>query len=103
MYIVVFVSCAGTKEAKIISRALIKNKIAACVNIISNLSSTFWWQGRIDTCKEALLVIKSKKKLLPQVIKLVKSLHSYAVPEIIALPIIAADKEYLKWLSTSVR
>jgi periplasmic divalent cation tolerance protein len=80
-----------------------KNKLAACVNIIDNIKSIFWWQGKIDKAKEVLLIIKTKKKLIDKLIKKVKSLHSYAVPEIIALPIIAGNKKYLEWIDESVR
>ncbi len=103
MYVVVLVTAGNKKEADAIARELIKKKLAACVNIIDNLVSIFWWQAKIDTAKEALLVIKSKKSLLPKVIKLIKSKHSYEIPEIIALPIVAGNPAYLKWIDDSVR
>jgi periplasmic divalent cation tolerance protein len=87
----------------LIAQALLKNKLAACVNIIDKIESFFWWQGKIDCAEEALLLVKSKKSKLPKIIKLVKSLHSYSVPEIIALPIIAGEKKYLKWIDESLR
>jgi len=102
MYIVIFVTCANKEEAKRIATGLIKNKLAACVNIIDKIESFFWWQGKIDTAREVLLIIKSRKAKLAKVIKLVKSLHSYAVPEIIALPIISGYKPYLNWIDDSV-
>ncbi len=103
MYIVIFVTASNKKEAGNIARGLLKNKLAACVNIIENVNSLFWWQGKIDQADEVLLIIKSKKSKLAAVIKLVKSMHSYDVPEIIALPIIGGDKIYLKWIDESVR
>ena len=103
MYIVVLVTAKDKKEAKKISAGLIKAKLAACVNIIDKIDSTFFWAGKIDLAKESLLVIKSKKDKLPQIIKLVKLMHSYEVPEIIALPIIAADKPYLRWIDAALR
>ncbi len=102
MYIVVLVTAGNKKEAKSIAEALIKNKLAACVNIIDNIKSLFWWQGKIDSAQELLLVIKSKKSKLTAVIKLVKSLHSYSVPEIIALPIAGGEKKYLEWIDDSL-
>ncbi len=102
MYIVIFVTASGKKEAKKIAQVLLEHKSAACVNIIENIESFFWWQGKIDTAKESLLVIKSKKSKLAQIIKLVKSVHSYEVPEIIALPIIGGEKKYLGWINESV-
>lgn len=103
MYIVIFVTTANNEEAGKISRALVENKLAACVNIISGVKSVFWWEGKLDSAEESLLMIKSKKSKLARIIKLVKSLHSYEVPEIIALPIISGDKRYLGWIDESLR
>jgi len=103
MNLVIFVTAANKKEAEKIASALIKEKLAACVNIIENVNSLFWWQGKVDNAKEALLVIKSRNTLMSKLIKKVKSLHSYEVPEIIALPIVSGDKKYLKWINESTR
>ncbi len=102
-YLIIFVTAANKKEAEKIAMGLIKDRLAACVNITDKIDSFFWWQGRVDRAKEALLIIKTKKTLFAKLIKKVKSLHSYEVPEIIALPIAAGDKKYLEWLSDSVR
>lgn len=101
MYTVIFITASNQKEAKGIAEQLIKHKLAACVNIVENVSSYFWWQGKIDTAKEVLLFIKTRKTLVNKLIKKVKSLHSYEVPEIIALPIISGNKKYLEWISAS--
>ncbi len=103
MYIVIFVTASNKKQAQKIAAGLIKARLAACVNIIDKINSIFFWESKIDQAKEVLLVIKSKKEKMPKIIKLVKSLHSYKVPEIIALPIIAGDKPYLRWIDASVR
>jgi periplasmic divalent cation tolerance protein len=103
MYVVIFVTAANKKEADSIAAALIKNRLAACVNISGNLKSVFRWQAKVDTAKELLLIIKSKRALLPRIIKLIKSKHSYEVPEIIALPIISGNPDYLRWIDGSVR
>jgi len=103
MNLVIFVTAANKKEAKKIASALIKEKLAACVNIIENVRSIFWWQDKIDMAQETLLIVKSRKALMNKLIKKVKSLHSYEVPEIIALPIISGDKKYLKWINESTR
>lgn len=103
MYIVILVTAKDKKEAQKISAGLIKAKLAACVNIIAKVDSLFFWEGKIDRAKESLLVIKSRKEKLPSIIKLVKSLHSYKVPEIIALPVISGDKTYLRWIDASLR
>lgn len=103
MYIVIFVTTANVQEAEKISSQLVNRKLAACANIVEGIKSFFWWQGKIDSAGEVLLVIKSKKSKLAAIIKEVKSLHSYEVPEIIAMPIIAGDKDYLRWVDASLR
>lgn len=103
MHIVVFVTASSKKEAQKLASCLLQEKLAACVNVIDGVDSYFRWQGKIDKAKEALLMIKTKKLLFNKLLKKIKSLHSYEVPEIIALPIIAGNKEYLDWIDDSTR
>ena len=103
MHIVVFVTASNKKEGQKIAAGLIKQKLAACVNIIDKVDSLFFWEGKTQRAKEALLIIKSRREKLSKLIKLVKSLHSYTVPEIIAIPIIAGDKPYLRWIDATLR
>lgn len=103
MHIVVFVTASSKEEAEKITQGLLKDKLAACVNITTGVDSYFWWQGKIDSAKEALLVIKTRKKLFDKLAKKVKKLHSYEIPEIIALPIIKGNKKYLEWINESTR
>lgn len=100
-YVVFFVTASSRQEAEKISLGLLEAKLAACVNIIKDVHSFFWWKGKIDRAKEALLVVKTRKALAAKLIKKVRTLHSYDVPEIIALPIIDGNKEYLDWLNDS--
>jgi periplasmic divalent cation tolerance protein len=103
MYIVIFITAANKKEAGRIARKLVENRLAACVNIVDKIDSVFWWKEKIDRAQEVLLIIKSKRPKLNKLIKLVKSLHSYRVPEIIALPIVGGNRSYLEWLDESIR
>lgn len=103
MHVVILVTCANKKESLSIAEALVKDKAAACVNIIGKIESVFWWEGRIDHSREVLLAIKSQKLKLNRIIKIVRSLHSYKVPEIIAMPIAAGYKPYLDWINDSLR
>ncbi len=102
-YIVVLITCSSKEEAEEISKGLIERKLAACVNVISNIDSYFWWKGKVDYAKELLLVIKTKINVLHELIKFVKSVHSYETPEIIALPVIAGLSNYLKWVDDSLK
>lgn len=102
-YIVVFVTASSKDQAEKISGSLINKKLAACVNIVEEVSSVFFWDNKIDTAKECLLVIKTKKSLFCKLKREVKLLHSYDTPEIIAIPIICGDKKYLDWINESCR
>ena len=103
IFVVVLITAKNVQEAKKISRTLLNEKLAACVNIVKGVQSMFWWEGKIDQAGEALLVVKTKKSILRKLIKMVKSVHSYTVPEIIALPIVDGNRDYLKWVNESVK
>jgi len=85
--IVLFITTADTEEAQRIADVLVKERKAACVNIVPRISSLFWWQDKVESAQESLLIVKSRAPILDQIIDLVKQHHRYDVPEIIALPI----------------
>jgi periplasmic divalent cation tolerance protein len=89
-------------EAEKIARRLVEKELAACVNVNPGVNSFFRWQGRVENCREHMLVIKTKKSFFPRLVKEIRSCHSYSVPEIIALPIVAGEKKYLAWINESV-
>ena len=96
--IVVLITTSSEEEAHEIAESLVNRRKAACVNIVPRVDSLFWWKGKLDSARESLLLVKTKASLFPEIISLVKEIHSYEVPEIIALPIIAGSEDYLKWL-----
>ena len=102
-YIVLFITTANTEEAQRISRALLEQRKVACVNIVPGVSSFFWWQDKIDSAQENLLIVKTKASQLNELVRLVKELHSYDVPEIIAMPIIGGNQDYLEWIGNEVK
>ena len=97
--IVVFITASDEEEASKIARALVEERLAGCVNIIKDIRSIYSWQGKIEDEKEVFMVVKTQKPLFDSLMKRVKELHSYTVPEIIALPIIQGSEDYLKWLN----
>jgi len=102
--IVVFVTCGSAAEARRIGRVLVERKAAACVSIFqSPVESIYRWKGAVKTAREYLVMIKTSRKQFAALRKTVQSLHSYDVPEIIALPIVKGSRDYLAWLSESVR
>ena len=102
-YIVLFITTATTEEAHRISKVLLEHRKVACVNIVPKVSSFFWWQDKIDSAEESLLIVKTKASLLPEVISLVKGVHRYDIPEIIALPFIGGNQDYLEWIGKEVK
>jgi len=100
--IVVFVTTDSQEEAQKIATRLLNQRKVACVNIVPRVDSLFWWQGKLDSARESLVIAKTKASLLPEVVSLVKDVHSYEVPEIIALPIIGGNEDYLNWIDSEV-
>ncbi|MBN2463581.1 MAG: divalent-cation tolerance protein CutA [Dehalococcoidia bacterium] len=101
--VVIFVTASTEQEARKIADQLLSSRKAACVNIVPEVDSSFWWQGKLDSAQESLLIIKTRVSLLQEVIGMVKAAHSYSVPEIIALPIIGGNEDYLRWIDDEVR
>jgi len=101
MYIVILVTTKNAREANKIAKKLVEKKLIACANIIKGVNSIFRWAGKVDQANEALMIIKSRRKHLNKIIKEVKSLHSYDCPEVIALPILGGNRDYLKWVEGS--
>ena len=101
-YIVIFITAGSAGEARQLARRLLEQKQAACVNIVPGVESSFWWQGKIDTVQECLLVVKTRASRLPEITRLVREAHSYQMPEIIALPVVGGSQDYLDWIGKEV-
>ena len=97
-YIVVFVTAPSREVGQAIGAQLVKRKLAACANILPEVISIYRWEGEIQNDSEALLVIKTRRELLEQLIAAVEELHPYELPEVIGLPILAGSPRYLKWI-----
>lgn len=99
--VIILITAGSKAEARKIAADLVGKKLAACVTIVPAIESIYAWKGKTEISKEALLVIKTKRRLFSGVEKAVKGLHSYECPEIIALSITAGSKDYLKWIEGS--
>jgi periplasmic divalent cation tolerance protein len=96
---VVLVTCGSLTEATRIARAVVELRLAACVNILPGaLTSIYRWKGKVESARERLLLIKTSRKRLPKLQAQIERLHSYEVPEFIALPVAAGSRRYLAWL-----
>jgi periplasmic divalent cation tolerance protein len=101
--IVVLVTCGSAKEARKIGRALVEARLAACANVLgSPVQSTYRWNGKVESAREFLIVLKTSRKCFAAMERAIRRLHSYDVPEIVALPIAKGSRDYLKWISGSV-
>lgn len=96
--IVVFITASDEDAAVKIARSLVEAKLAGCVNIIKNIRSVYRWEETVEDEPEVLMIVKTRNALFHELMKKVKELHSYTVPEIIALPIVEGSEDYLQWL-----
>jgi len=101
--VTLFITTASQEEARKVARAVLDKKRAACVNIIPGVRSLYWWQGNLEEAEEWLLVAKTRAALVDELVAEVKRAHSYSVPEIIAMPVVAGNPDYLDWVRDETR
>jgi len=102
-FIVVLVTTKDQAEAEKISQTLLDERLIACANIVNPVASCFLWQGKIDRAEECLVVMKTRKDLFAELACRVKALHSYEVPEVLALPVVDGSAEYLGWIRSTLK
>ncbi|MDH5816210.1 MAG: divalent-cation tolerance protein CutA [Candidatus Nezhaarchaeota archaeon] len=102
-HLVVLITFPSKEEAHKVSRKLVEEGLAACVNVVEKVRSFFIFEGKFEECDESLAIVKTKLETLQKLIDAVRSMHSYSVPEVIAIPIIAGYEHYLKWLEESIK
>jgi periplasmic divalent cation tolerance protein len=102
MFVAVYITCSGEKEAEKIGRILVEKKLVACVNIIPNIKSIYRWNNKIEKSNETLIFGKTRESLKNRIIKTVKENHSYEVPCITFLPV-TGDIDYLKWVENETK
>lgn len=100
--LVVLVTAGSEDEAHTIARALVRSMLAACVNVVPGITSIYRWQEEVQEDREWLLVVKTRQDVLDEVVRQVQALHSYDVPEVIALPLVGGSRDYLRWLDKGV-
>ena len=101
-FIIVFSTFPNFEQAKKAADSILLRKVAACCNIVNEINSIFWWQNKIEETEEVLLMAKTKMSLFENLKSVIRDNHSYDVPEIIAIPIVAGYDEYLNWIDESV-
>jgi periplasmic divalent cation tolerance protein len=101
--VVILITTGTDEEAQEVAKALLNNRLAACLNIAPKINSLFWWNDTLDSAQESLLIVKSKASLVSEIVRLVKEIHRYETPEIIALPIVDGNPDYLDWIGKEVK
>ena len=99
----IYITTGTLEEARAIGRELVSSRLAACANIIHDINSIYWWDGKIQDDREVLLIAKTKESLVPALIEKVKSMHSYECPCIVSLPILDGNKAFLDWVVGETR
>ena len=101
-FIQITTTTPSKSAAQAIANALVEQRLAACVQVLGPISSTYWWENKIETAKEWLCVIKSSKNLYETTEQAIVALHSYETPEILVTPVIAGNARYLAWIDESL-
>jgi periplasmic divalent cation tolerance protein len=96
--IVVLSTCGSAEEARLLARALVEKRLAACVSVVPGVRSVYRWKEAIEEEEEVLLVIKTSRPLLEELRAEIERLHSYEVPEVIAMQVVGGSERYLEWL-----
>lgn len=98
-YLQVFTTLEKREDAARIAKEVVEKRLAACAQVIGPITSSYWWEGRVETAEEWLCLMKTGKSLYPRLEKALKGVHPYEVPEIVAVPIVAGNADYLSWLN----
>jgi periplasmic divalent cation tolerance protein len=101
-YIQVTTTAETQADAQAIARAIVEGRLASCAQVVGPITSTYWWQGKIETTEEWLCIIKTSQDLYAKLEGMILSVHPYQVPEILATPILAGSQSYLEWLGDSL-
>ena len=102
-YVVVLVTAPKLTMARKLARSILKNRLAACANLISGVESHYWWEGKICRDVEMLMVVKTSRTKLKVLEEFVLAEHPYDTPEIVVLPIDSGSRRFLKWVGESVK
>ena len=101
-YIQLSTTTEKKEDANRIAREVVEKRLAACAQVIGPISSTYWWEGKIEETEEWLCIMKSRKDLYDRLEKAIRDIHPYEVPEIVAVPLAGGSRDYLAWLSNEV-
>jgi periplasmic divalent cation tolerance protein len=102
-YIQIYTTTENQDDARMIAQRVVGKRLAACAQVVGPITSTYWWEGVIEEAEEWLCIVKSRKDLYDRLEEAILDVHSYDVPEIVAVPIVSGSQSYLQWLNKEVR
>lgn len=102
MHVIVYITASNAREADDIAEALLKERLAACANVVESIKSIYWWKGKLEHDNESLIILKTQESKFDELARRVKELHSYENPEIVAVPILKGSSDYLSWIDDEV-
>jgi periplasmic divalent cation tolerance protein len=100
---IVYITAKDSAEAERIGKALVESRLAACANIFERIHSLYWWDNAVQDDFEAALIVKTRERLVPALIKKVKSIHSYTCPCIVSVPIRSGNPDFVKWIKAETK
>ena len=101
-YIQIFTTAEKKKDAEKLAKEVVEKRLAACVQVLGPIESTYWWEGEVEKAEEWLCIMKSRNDLYGELEKVIKGIHPYDVPEILAMPIVSGNPVYLQWVDKEV-
>jgi periplasmic divalent cation tolerance protein len=102
MHIIAYITAPNQKEAHDLAEAMLKERLAACANVVENIKSIYWWKGKLEHDDESLIILKTTERKFDELASRAKELHSYENPEIVAVPILKGSSDYLSWIDEEV-
>ncbi|MBN1850432.1 MAG: divalent-cation tolerance protein CutA [Deltaproteobacteria bacterium] len=102
-YIQVLTTLETKEDARAVANEVVAKKLAACAQVIGPITSTYWWEGIVEEAEEWLLIMKTRKGLYDDLERVIKEMHFYEVPEILAVPVVEGNPDYLRWLDREVK
>ncbi len=96
--VIVLVTAPDGQVAETLARKLLEDRLVACVNIVPGLRSHYWWEGKIETADEVLMLLKARRDDVPAIAERLRGMHPYEVPEVIAAPVVGGLRAYLDWV-----
>lgn len=102
MHVIVYITASNIEEAKDLVEFIVKERLAACANVVESVKSVYWWKGKMERDSESLIILKTKESKLDELIERVKQVHKYENPEIVAVPILRGSSDYLDWIDGEV-